>query len=147
MLLRAAEAIGAVPYAHEQAMAVLRERAAGNGSDADDPLVTTLIAIDDIDQAWAAVQQFTCSDKCMFLLARNRAKLHPADAIPVYAQEVDAAIARKDRFGYSKAAELLIALRDLHQRASLDFGAYLDHVKSTHRRKSAFMQHLTEAQL
>jgi tetratricopeptide (TPR) repeat protein len=147
MLLKAAETIDAAPYAHEQAMTVLRERAAGYETHAADPLVTILIAIDDIDQAWAAAQEFTCSDKCLFLLARNRAKHHPADAIPVYAREVDAAIDRKDRFGYERAAELLVAMRDLHQRAGLDFGAYLDNVKSTHRRKSAFMKHLTAADL
>lgn len=80
-------------------------------------------------------------------LARSRAKHHPADAIPSYAREVDTAITRKDRFGYEKAAQLLVSLRDLHQRAGTDFGVYLDHIKSTHRRKSALMECLAVAGL
>jgi hypothetical protein len=146
-LLRTAETIDAASYAHEQAMTVLRERAAGGEPDAADPLVTILIAIDEIDQAWAAAQQFGCSDACMFLLARNRAKRHPADAIPVYAREVDNAIARKDHYGYEKAVELLVSLREIHQRAGSDFDAYLDQVKSTHRRKSALMTYMADANL
>jgi hypothetical protein len=147
MLLRAAEAIDAVPYAQEQAMTLLREQAAAGGPNLADPLVTILIAVGEIDQAWAAAQEFECSDACLFLLARNRAKHHPADAIPAYAREVDDAIAGKDRYGYAKAAELLVALRDLHQRAGSDFGAYLAHIKSTHRRKSALMVYLANANL
>jgi hypothetical protein len=109
--------------------------------------VTILIAIGEIGQAWAAAQEFECSDACMFLLARNREKRHPADAIPIYAREVDDAIDRKDGYGYAKAAELLVALRDLHQRAGRDFGAYLARIKSTHRRKSALMAYLANAGL
>jgi hypothetical protein len=48
----------------------------------------------------------------MFTLACNRAKYHPIDAIPFYAREVDTAIARKNWSGYTKAAELLVSLRD-----------------------------------
>lgn len=146
MLLRAAEAIDAVPYAEERAMILLRERATRGGWNAD-PLVKILIAIDEIDQAWAAAREFACSSDCMFLLARNRAKHHPADAIPIYEREVDNAIASKDRSGYATAAELLVSLRDLHKRAGSDFSAYLDHIKSTHRRKVILMNYLADARL
>src|SRR5262249_9435744 len=77
MLLRAAEAVDAVPQAQEQAMTLLRERAARGGWKAADPLVTILLAIDEIDQAWAAAQEFECGDACLSLLARIRAERHP----------------------------------------------------------------------
>jgi SWIM zinc finger len=147
MLLRAAGRLDALKYAKDRAMSHLRERAARGGGHAADSLVTILVAARDIDQAWAAAQEFDCSDTCMFLLARNRAKSHPADAIPIYAREVDAAIGRKDRYGYTRAAELLVALKDLHQRASCDFATYLSGIKVTHRRKTALMEALTDAGL
>ncbi|MFG1900299.1 SWIM zinc finger family protein [Micromonospora carbonacea] len=146
-LLEAAEAIDAVTFARAQAMTMLRERAKHGGANGADPLVRILVAIDEIDEAWAAAQVFGCSDECKFLLARNRAKHHPGDAIPIYTQEVDNAIARMDREGYETAARLLVQLRDLHQRAGSDFGVYLDHVKSTHRRKGALMERLADARL
>jgi hypothetical protein len=140
MLLRAAEAIDAVPHAEEQAMTLLRERAARGGWRAADRLVDILIAIDQIDQAWAAAHEFKCTGECRFRVARSRAKRHPADAIPIYASAVENAIASKNRSGYETAARLLVSLRDLHQRAGSDFDAYLEQVKSTHSRKSALME-------
>ncbi|WBB80372.1 SWIM zinc finger family protein [Micromonospora sp. WMMD882] len=147
MLLRAAEAVDAVAYARAEALTALRERAARGGPGAADPLVRILVADDDVDRAWAAAQEFPCGAECMLLLAGKRAKRHPADAIPVYEREVDRAIARPDRTGYASAARLLVALRDLHQRAGSDFDAYLQRVRAAHRRRSALMKELADAGL
>ncbi len=147
MLLRAAEPMDAVSYAEDRAMSHLRDRADRKVLRSADALVTILIAIGDIDEAWAAAHEYTCSDTCMFLLARNRAKTHPADAIPIFAREVDTAIGRKDWSGYSKATELLVALKDLHQRAGTDFATYLADIKAAHRRKTALMRSIADAQL
>jgi uncharacterized Zn finger protein len=145
MLMRAAEAVGAASYAHKQAMTLLRERAACG--QAADPLIGVLLSNGEIDEAWAAAQEFECSDTCGVTLASSRAKQHPADAIPIYSHEVEKAIARKHRSGYQKAVELLVSLRDLHERAGRDFGAYMDELRSTHSRKDALMECLAAAGL
>jgi tetratricopeptide (TPR) repeat protein len=147
MLLRAAEAIDAAPYAREQAMTLLRERAALGGPEAADQLVTILVAADEIDDAWAAAQEFECSDERMFHLAETRGKRHPADAIPVYERKVDDALAYKSWSGHQQAVELLLSLQDLHQRAGIDFGGYLHYIKSKYHRRSSLMVCLEEAGL
>jgi tetratricopeptide (TPR) repeat protein len=147
MLLRAAEPLDASAYAKDRAIRHLRERAVRGGYHAGDPLVTILVAARDIDQAWTAAHEFECSDECLFLLARNSATSHPAEAIPIYAREVGAAIGRKDGRGYASATKLLLALKDLHQRAGSDFTTYLTEVKTTHRRKSTLMAGLAAAGL
>jgi hypothetical protein len=85
-----------------------------------------LIGCGQIDRAWAAAQEFGCSDSCRLLLARSRAKDHPADAIAIFAVQVEDAIARKGTSGYSMAADLIVTMKDLHQWAGKDFDAYLD---------------------
>ncbi|HEV7657540.1 MAG TPA: hypothetical protein VGP36_22805, partial [Mycobacteriales bacterium] len=72
---------------------------------------------------------------------------HPADAIPVYAAEVDTAIDRKDKTGYTEAARLLLILQGLHDRAGTDFRAYLDALTHTHRRKTTLLAILTRSGL
>jgi hypothetical protein len=137
----------AMEYAKDRAMSHLRDRADRRVLRSADALVTILIAIGEIDEAWAAAQQYTCSDQCMFLLARNRATTHPADAIPYFAKEVDIAIGHNDWTGYAKATELLVTLKELHQRAGTSFATYLATVKATHRRKTALMRSIADAHL
>src|SRR5262249_61408427 len=81
MLLRAAEAVDAVPHAQEQAMTLLRERAARGGWKAAEPLVTILIAHDEVDTTWVSAQEFGCGDACLSLLARISAVAHQVNEI------------------------------------------------------------------
>jgi len=145
-LLDAAERTGTVAETAERAMAHLREGAGLRGYAAD-PLVTILLATGDVDAAWAAVHEFGCSIGCLFTVAGRRAETHPADAIPVFAQAVEAAIDRKNKSGYAEAARLLAALKDMHARAGHDFPAYLQTITDTHRRKTTFLAELTRARL
>lgn len=145
-LLDAAERAGSLAEAGERAMSHLRERAARGGYHAD-PLVSILLSTDDIDAAWAAANQYGCSTGCLFNIAERRAATHPADAIPVYAQQVELAIDRKKQSGYAEAAKLLGVLRSLHKRAGSDFAGYLAEIKETHRRKRTLLTELTRARL
>ncbi len=145
-LLDAAERADALAETAQRALAHLKGRAAGQGHAAD-PLVRILLADGDLDGAWAAATEYRASPGTLFAAAEQRARGHPADAIPLYAAEVDTAIDRKDKAGYAEAARLLLILKDLHHRAGTDFRAYLDALTDTHRRKTTLLATLTRAGL
>jgi uncharacterized Zn finger protein len=145
-LLDAAERAGALPDTAQRAMTHLEGRAGGRGHAAD-PLVNILLAGGDVGGAWAAATEHQASPGALLAVAQLRARTHPADAIPVYAAEVDTAIDRKDKTGYTEAARLLLTLKNLHDRAGTDFRAYLDALTHTHRRKTTLLAILTRAGL
>ncbi len=149
MLCQAAKPVDAVAEFTDRALTYLREKAARGGDEAGDPLVTVLRVTGKLDQAWAATRRFHCSEKCLYILALHGGKTHHAEAISAYLREIEAAIDRKDRHGYDRAATLLTTLKDLHQRAGSDsdFTAYLDHVKDVHRQNRALMRKLASARL
>ena len=145
-LMQAAARAGAQAGTRRRALAHLRRKAARGGHHAD-ALVEVLLADGQAEQAWAAAQEFGCSAQCLSVVADRRARTHPADAIPVYQREVEAAIERKNGSGYARAAQLLVTLKGLHQRAGSDFTAYLQQVKDSHRRKTGLLHELTRAGL
>src|SRR5215475_1848561 len=143
-LMQAAAQAGAQAETRRRALAHLRRKAVRGGYHAD-PLVEVLLAAGQAEQAWTAAHEFGCSTQCLFGAAGHRARTHPADAIPVYQREVEAAIDRKNGSGYARAAQLLVTLKGLHQRAGSDFAAYLQQVKDSHRRKTNLLHELTRA--
>jgi uncharacterized Zn finger protein len=145
-LMQAAARAGAQAETRRRALAHLRRKATRGGHHAD-PLVEVLLAAGQTEQAWKAAHEFGCSAQCLFTAAQRRARTHPADAIPVYQQEVAAAIDRKNGSGYARAAQLLAELKSLHQRAGSDFAAYLQQVKANHPRKTSLLHELTRAGL
>ena len=145
-LLDAAERADALAETARRAMTHLESRAAGRGHAAD-PLVDILLAGGEVDGAWTAATRYHASPRALFAAAEQRARTHPADAIPVYTAAVNAAIDRKDKSGYNEAARLLLILEDLHRRAGTDFRACLDALTHTHRRKTTLLATLTRAGL
>jgi uncharacterized Zn finger protein len=145
-LLDAAERAGTLAETGDRALAHLRQLAARGGYHAD-PLVTILLSTGDTDAAWAAVQEHGCGPGTRFTLAQQRAANHPADAIPIYADAVEAAIDRKNRGAYAEAARLLTDLKNLHRRAGTDFTSYLAELTTTHRRKTTLLTELARAGL
>jgi uncharacterized Zn finger protein len=145
-LLDAAERADALAETGQRALAHLRQLAVRGGYHAD-PLITILLATGDIDAAWTAVLEYGCSSGTRFTAAQQRAVEHPADAIPVYAAAVEAAIDRKNRSAYAEAARLLTDLKTLHQRAGTDFTSYLTDLTTTHRRKTTLLAELARAGL
>ncbi|GAA3873950.1 SWIM zinc finger family protein [Saccharothrix violaceirubra] len=144
VLLAAAEPLDAVDYARKRAFALLRRRAATEGGRT---LVEIMVAAGDFDGAWAAAHEFGCGPVQWFLVARHRARTHPAQAAPIFEYEIDGAIAAKTPEGYRKAAALLVRLRGLHERCGVDFAAYLERLKSEHHRKKALLDSLSSAGL
>ncbi|KUL29188.1 DUF6880 family protein [Actinoplanes awajinensis] len=145
-LLDAAERAGTLTEVAERANTHLHDRAAHGGYHAD-PLVQILLDGGDVDAAWAAAGKYQCSTGKLYQVAEERAKTHPADAIPAFAHRVEAAVDRKDKKGYAEAARLLADLRDLHERAGRDYPAFLAGVKETHARKTTFLATLAAAGL
>lgn len=143
-LLQEARRAGTAAEVKDRAMALLYQKAERGNADT---LVSVLLATGETDEAWAAAHRFRCSSTYLFNAAKIRGRTHPADAIPVYKQEVEDAIARTDKNGYRQAALLLSALKDQHQRAGLDFAPYLSEVKAANRRRTSLMAELAAAGL
>jgi uncharacterized Zn finger protein len=143
-LLDAAERAGTLAETADRATAQLHERATRGGYQAD-PLVTILLAADNVDAAWAAASEYRCSPGLLFTVAGRRADTHPADAIPAYAARVEDLIDRKNRTAYADAVKLLNILRVLHHRAGTDFTSYLEALKETHHRKTTFLAELAHS--
>jgi hypothetical protein len=67
---------------------------------------------------------------------RRRAERHPTGAILILLREAELAIDnRSNATGYTRAAELLVELAELHQRAGLDFSVCLERFKAYHHRR------------
>ncbi|GIF43001.1 SWIM zinc finger family protein [Actinoplanes xinjiangensis] len=146
-LLDAAERAGTLAGTAERADAFLHDRARAGGYAAD-PLIEILSASGDDDAAWSAGIEYRCGPGIMWRLAVERARAHPADAIPFFARQAENEIDKKTKKGYAEAARLLTELRTLHERAGSDgFPAYLAELRHTHRNKPTLMATLTGADL
>jgi uncharacterized Zn finger protein len=130
----------------DQALEVLRARAARDGGYANATLVRVLIDEQRPDEAWTAAQQGGCTDDLWLALAERRAMSHPGDAVGVYRRLVEAAVGQGTRDAYREAAALAEQIRHLHQRAGMldAFPVWLDALKAQHKRKRNLMAELSQ---
>jgi hypothetical protein len=130
------------------ALACLRERAAGGVEQADE-LVRVLLEDGRPDEAWRACVRFGASAELKLELAEQRAAEHPAETIPVFREHVDELIERKDPHAYQEAARRLKLLRTLHKRAETpdEFTAYLAALVENHRRKTRLITEIRAARI
>lgn len=121
----------------------------GMGRGAAGLLVHVLLHESDLEAAWAAAQEFGCSEDLWLDLARRRERAHPEDALPIYQRAVKSALQTGSGWGYQRAVEHLQRIRDLMKRTgqSREFAAYLASVRQEHKRKRNFMKLLEEADL
>jgi uncharacterized Zn finger protein len=146
-LLDAAERAGTLPETAERADAFLHERARAGGYAAD-PLIEILGASGDADGAWSAGIEYRCSPGIMWRLAVDRARTHPAEAIPIFERQVEAEIDKKTKKGYAESARLLTELKAMHDRTgSAGFPGYVAGLRHTHRNKPTLIATLTRADL
>ncbi|MET9684340.1 hypothetical protein [Streptomyces coeruleorubidus] len=135
-LLAAAEPLNAVDYAKKRAFAHLREQTARSEPGAATSLVHLLFAGGDVDQAWEAAREFDLDGRELVHIARARARRHPADAIPILLRAAVLTIDRRsDHSRYTRAAELLAELKELHQRAGSDFADCLERFKAAYHQR------------
>ena len=108
------------------------------------PLIEVLVATGDLDAAWAAADRYDVPRPARLRLARLRADTHPADAIPVYRQEVEARIELMTRESYRAAVDLVLQLRELHEKSGAPdaFDGLLAELRSTHRAKGSLLAEL-----
>ena len=130
----------------DQALEVLRARAARDGGYANATLVRVLLDEQRPDEAWTATQQGGCTDDLWLALAERRAMSHPGDAVGVYRRLVEAAVGQGTRDAYREAAALAEQIRHLHQRAGMldAFPVWLDALKARHKRKRNLMAELSQ---
>ncbi|WP_369904271.1 hypothetical protein [Amycolatopsis sp. CA-126428] len=147
-LREAATADGKWTVQRRDALACLRERAAGGVEQADE-LVRVLLDDGRPDEAWRACVRFGASAELKLELAEQRAAEHPAETIPVFREHVDELIERKDPQAYQEAARRLKLLRSLHKRAGApdEFTAYLAALVENHRRKTRLITEIRAARI
>ena len=117
--------------------------ARGDGS----RLVEVLLDENLIDDAWAAAVADGCRADLWLLLAGRREQEHPEDALTVYRRQIDQTLAAAGLHAYREAVDLLLRGRALWRRArrEADYDHYLAALRSTHRKKRAFLNLLAAA--
>lgn len=110
-------------------------------------LIHVLLWEGDEEAAWRAAQQGGCADGLWLELARRRASTHPADAVTVFRQQIEASAALTKRDGYDRALSLLAELRTCHERMdTLDqFEGYVTRLMDANSRKHSFTARLKTA--
>ena len=146
-LLAAAEPLNVVEYAKSRALAHLREQAVRYGPDAAAPLVHLLFAVGDVDQAWEVAREYDLDGRELAHIARARAHQHPADAIPILLRAAELTIHRRSDYArYTRAAEMLAELKELHQRVGSDFADCLERFKAAYHQRPLLTE-LTKVRL
>jgi uncharacterized Zn finger protein len=140
------------PHWRERALARIREdipqrkKAArrrdpwGHTPDAS-TLVKVLLREGDADAAWREARGHGCRHDLWLELAEARQKDHPEDAVPIFQAEAEKAIQRTQRKGYREGVRYIQRIRDAMLRLGQDekFAAYLEEVRTTHKRKRTLM--------
>jgi tetratricopeptide (TPR) repeat protein len=101
------------------------------------PLIEVLVAEGELDAAWSAAVRYRAPHRARLRLAELRAATHPADAVPVYRQELDEQIGAMTRESYRAAVGWVLRLRELYRRSGRpeEFDALLAEIRDTHRAK------------
>jgi tetratricopeptide (TPR) repeat protein len=101
----------------------------------------------DLDSAWKEAQTGGCSEGLWLVLADERGKEHPEDALPIYQRHVELTLRHAHNDVYADAVKLLKRVAQLMARMGRerDFARYLESVRATHTRKRNFMRLLSRA--
>ncbi|GES04473.1 hypothetical protein Acor_65410 [Acrocarpospora corrugata] len=107
-------------------------------------LVDVLLWENSAEEAWQAAQEFGAVDQQWLRLARLRAETHPAEAIPVYERLAESEISLMKNDAYAEAADLAAQIIRLYDRLGqgADGHAYLERLRTVHKRKRNFMAEL-----
>ena len=139
------------PQRREEALDLLRTRAtggdagyAGSAWNAGEVYLRVLLSEDRDEAAWEMLDQVSCEESTRLAVAGRRAATHPAEALKIYLPAVEKAVARASTADYEQAAELLVTLRDVCQRAGRDHDAEVGRLKAAHSRKRNFMAALRQ---
>lgn len=158
-LRRHAERAGAWPSWRERALAAVR---AGLASSQESPprsrwgrvwavdystLVRIFLAEGDAEAAWREARAGGCSPDLWLDLAERREAEHPEDALTVWKGQMEPTIGGKNADAYRQAIELLRKIHRVLARLgrSDEFAAYIDDLRTNHKRLRNLMKMLDRA--
>jgi uncharacterized Zn finger protein len=101
----------------------------------------------DIDAAWREAKTGGCANNLWLELAAKREANHPEDALPIYQQQIEPTLNRKNNEAYREAIHLLRRISGLMARLGKEseFGRYIESVRAVHRPKRNFIKLLDHA--
>lgn len=110
-------------------------------------VVSLLLAIGNVDDAWREASEGGCADELWVELARRRERADPEEALRIYRRQVERCLGRKNNYAYEEAIGLMRGIRRLQRRLGRaeDFAAYLDEVRAGHRGQRNFINLLDRA--
>ena len=110
-------------------------------SQLNDVSVMMLMHDGDVEAAWLAATLHGCDQRLWLELARAREQDHPLDVIAVYVDEVERAIAAKNKTGYRRAVTTLTQVEQLAARGGDPdrFRAIVVDVRDRHHQKRSLI--------
>jgi uncharacterized Zn finger protein len=98
--------------------------------------------------AWQEAQTGGCSKSLWFQLAERRQQDHPADALPIYYNEIEPLIQQTNNAAYTDAVSLLKKVHDLMVRLKQqhEFNDFVDYLRQTYKAKRNFIALLNKQQ-
>ncbi len=129
-----------IPQSEKETKAARRRHPWGHTPDAS-VLVKVFLWEGDADAAWREAQAHGCRHDLWLELAEARQEDHPEDAVPIFQAEAEKAIQRTQREGYREGVRYIQRIREGMLRLGQDeeFAAYLQEVRTTHKRKRTLM--------
>ncbi len=96
--------------------------------------------------AWQEAQVGGCSKPLWLKLAERRQQTHPADALPIYQQEIEPLIQQTNNTAYANAISFLHQVHDLMLRLNqqAEFQALVAHLRQTYKAKRNFIALLNQ---
>lgn len=112
-------------------------------------LVEILLWEGRLDEAWSDATTLGCSRSLWLRLAREREADHPADAVPIYRQEIERLLQVTDKGNYAEAVDLLKRMAPLMTRLGRDgeFAALVATTRAANARRPSFITLLDAAAL
>jgi uncharacterized Zn finger protein len=112
------------------------------------PLIEILLWEGLVDEAWSEAEALGCSRGLWLRLAAAREVAQPADAIPIYRQEVDRLLQVSDKGNYAEAVALIGRVGPLMARLGREdeFTSYVADIREANGRRPAFRSLLDAAE-
>jgi tetratricopeptide (TPR) repeat protein len=104
-------------------------------------LVEIFLWQNDVEAAWREAREGGCTRDLWLQLAQLRERDHPADAVPIYEERVQALLDQKNNRSYEEAVATMRRLRGAMSRLEPpgNFAAYVTALRAEHARKRNFM--------
>lgn len=102
-----------------------------------------------VEEAWSEATKLGCSRGLWLRLAREREAAYPADAVPIYRQEIERLLQVTDKRNYAEALDLLKRMAPLMTRVGRgdEFAAFVATTRAANARRPAFISLLDAADL